>query len=244
MSPGCQAVSAESVSPKNTKDAAGILQLIAHELRQPLSTIDSIGCYLGLVLPPGESKARTQAAKLQGLVAQVNWILSDAIHFLQPEPPLREPTDLAELILQSRDDVSNPGDPEMRLHAPGVPALVLADGDQVRHLLRNLLRFCRQHACAGEAPEVIIHDGDDLVSLRVSVATSGLPVAEPDRLLEPFNPYLPSDSGLVLASARRIAEVNGVSLEVHTSPGILSFSVVFPRAASLERTSVVASSGT
>ena len=62
-----------SVRPEST------LSSLAHDLRQPLSTIESIAYYLGIVLPPHEEKARQQVAKLQQLVQQSSAILADAL---------------------------------------------------------------------------------------------------------------------------------------------------------------------
>jgi len=55
------------------------LQTIAHELRQPLSAIESIAYYLNLALPRDSRPARKQARRLQHLVEQSNWILTSAL---------------------------------------------------------------------------------------------------------------------------------------------------------------------
>jgi hypothetical protein len=53
------------------------IRTLAHELRQPLSTIESIAYYLTLILPEDE-KVREQLERIQMLVEQSNWMLNSA----------------------------------------------------------------------------------------------------------------------------------------------------------------------
>ena len=60
-------------------DKDSVLSELVHDLRQPLSTIESVAYYLEIILPPNESKAREQVAKLQQLVEQSNELLNAAL---------------------------------------------------------------------------------------------------------------------------------------------------------------------
>ena len=74
MSQHLQACSAGAVAAAAEKPAyeqADIVRHIAHELRQPLSTIESIAFYLEMVLPRTEGKARRQLGKLQQEVTRI-----------------------------------------------------------------------------------------------------------------------------------------------------------------------------
>ena len=237
-----QACALESATTMEPADTANILRLTAHELRQPLSTIDSIACYLEMVLPPGESRARMQSSKLQGLVAQANEILSDALYCLQVVPAQPESTDLTDFVRAAVQELRNAGVLGSRLSIESRPLRALVDPDQFRHMLRNLLRFCAQAAPAGGMPEVSLQHAGDRVVLRVSIASPGFRAPEPERMFEPFASHLPPGLGLVLASARRIAEANGGLLEAQASPSGLSFTAVFPEA-TFERTSRTTASG-
>src|ERR1700722_13082744 len=78
-------------------DASG-LQTIAHEIRQPLSTIESIAYYLSLVLP---EEHREQVTRLRQLVEQSNCILSNGLALPEPRPSTPQTLDLEELIAQT-----------------------------------------------------------------------------------------------------------------------------------------------
>src|SRR5438874_13804583 len=78
--------------------SSSFLRLIAHELRQPLSTIESIAYYLTLILPPGDRRSQEHLAHIQQLVGQSNWIISSGLHLSELPHASAEPLNLNELI--------------------------------------------------------------------------------------------------------------------------------------------------
>ena len=52
---------------------------LAHDLRQPLSSIETIAYHLSMILPPGDAKVQAQLARIRELVEQSNSILSSAL---------------------------------------------------------------------------------------------------------------------------------------------------------------------
>ena len=79
MSPATGVQTVAAAPETQSSSPAVVLQTIAHELRQPLSAIESIAYYLSLVLPRDGGPARKQARRLQQLVEQSNWILTCAL---------------------------------------------------------------------------------------------------------------------------------------------------------------------
>ena len=80
MSQVAHAIAIESVPDPTLPDldAASVLRHAAHELRQPLSTMESIAYYLELILPDADERGREQLEKLRKLVEQSNWIVAGA----------------------------------------------------------------------------------------------------------------------------------------------------------------------
>lgn len=62
------------------------LQNLAHELRQPLSSIEAIAYYVEMTLPPELLQARQYMYRLQELVAQTESILRDATPTIRKPP--------------------------------------------------------------------------------------------------------------------------------------------------------------
>jgi signal transduction histidine kinase len=57
---------------------------LAHDLRQPLSAIESIAYYLELAVPPDQVQAHLYIARLQQLVVEAGTTLSTAVRDLSP----------------------------------------------------------------------------------------------------------------------------------------------------------------
>jgi len=59
-------------------DPETVIDLV-HDLRQPLSSIEAIACYLDMHLSPDQEEARKYVLKLQDLVEEAHQVLSRAV---------------------------------------------------------------------------------------------------------------------------------------------------------------------
>jgi signal transduction histidine kinase len=210
-------------------EARAIVRHLAHELRQPLSTIESIAYYLDMVLPQHDKKSRRQVEKLQRVVQQADWILSDAVHYLQASPPVPQTIDVDEFVSQSVADMAKGERLMVHMELSEEQTLVRSDPEQLRHLLRNVFSVFRAAATPGGS--VRIRTCRSEKDVRIELQASGLD-CEPHHvqsMLEPFCPHLPEGSGLALASAQRITEAHGGTIELETPEDTaLSLTVILP----------------
>jgi signal transduction histidine kinase len=186
--------------------SASVLHAIAHELRQPLSTIESIAYYLALVLPREDEKIQEQISRLQKLVEQSNWILTSGLQLTDLSPGAPEPTDLEELITQTVSSRPAGIDQPLRLELAGDLPLVRLDPGLARALIENLLMLFRQLAT-----------DDHPVVLRSSRCTGHGVLLEMETAATGYrseNALVPG-AALSLEGARRIVEAHGGSLESH-----------------------------
>jgi two-component system sensor histidine kinase TctE len=210
-------------------DPAIVVRHIAHEVRQPLSAIESIAFYLEMVLPRSDGKARRQLAKLQQEVRQINWILSDALHFLQAAPLELQLLDLTEVVSKSLSEWGTLDGADIRLKLEQDLPLVRLDLEQTQHLLRNLVAFFGRISAPQRS--LILRTGavGDEVILEIATQLPECSAADLDPLFRPFDAHLPGGSGLGLASVRRIAEAHGARLNAGSSPaGEISLAIAFP----------------
>ena len=221
MSPatGVPAVAAAIRTQSSTFRVA--LETIAHELRQPLSAIESIAYYLTLVLPQDGSPGRAQAARLQELVEQSNWILTCALQLADPSPLATELLDLDKLITQivtARLLHDHPHD-TFRLELAGGLPLVRLDPGRARNLLENLLMLFDQVSSDLYPVRVVTSAEEKGVGLRMATAIPGYR----------SEAYLGPGCGLSIESARRIVEAHGgtFKMEVDAASGV-SLKVVLP----------------
>jgi K+-sensing histidine kinase KdpD len=195
------------------------LQTIAHELRQPLSAIESIAYYLSLVLPRDSRPARTQVSRLQQLVEQSNWILTSALQLADTASPAPQPLNLEELITLTVTMRAVHGDPLIRLELAGGLPLVNLDPGLGRALLENLLTLFRQLSSDLHPVRVATSVADAGVCLGIATAVPGY---RSEASLGP-------GCGLSIQSARRVVERHGgsFSVQVDAASGI-SVKVVLP----------------
>lgn len=211
-------------------ELSGAVRHVAHQLRQPLSTIEAIAYYLSITLPPSEVRALEQVEKLQRLVQEAGDIVSDAVQFLQVAPLRMVRTGLNDFVTEA---VSNLLPSEMaRLSVvPGPDELsVRLDVGQAAHMLRNLLNYFRQISPDDAAVCLRTLAADGQPALALSVENACCTAAEALALLDVHSIHLGSGSGLAMASARRIIDVHNGRVEVcGQAPAGLSLTVVFPR---------------
>ena len=208
--------------------AVGELALgIAHEVRNPLSTIQMTLHTLDKRddLRATERErvglARREVSRLEGLV-------SSMLEYGRPTEPRMVKVDIPQLIRNSIKLV----EPESaRCHVEariescdaGLPQTE-ADSDQVTQILVNLLLNAIQASSPGStvrASAGVVSNWGSEGAISVSISDSG-PGIKPDELDRLFTPFFTSrqdGTGLGLPLARRIAEAHGGELTLDSTAG-------------------------
>jgi signal transduction histidine kinase len=219
----------ESSRAPVSAEAATVVRHVAHELRQPLSTIESIAYYLELILPDDQPRAHQQLAKLQELVQQSNWIVTNAANFVQAGRPEPEMVDLEALLSPQIADIFD-GGTAASVTFDSYPIALNLDPLQAQHLFRNLLTFFRQIVLDGDTIEIRASTTAELVAIEISAGTPGYSARAVKAMFEPFSAGLPAGSGLSLASVRRMVAAHGGEVEATADPARgVSVTVRFPR---------------
>jgi signal transduction histidine kinase len=190
---------------------ASVLRAAAHEIRQPLSAIESIAYFLSLL--PDNEKHREQLSRVQQLVEQSSWILSNSLALTDPRRAAPQLTDLDQLISETislRPSSMDP--PVIRERVSSLP-LVPLDPSLARTLLENIFGLFRQLATLANPMRVRTSAASNGVQLEVSTSAPGY------RSIH----ALPPGSVLSLDCSRRIAALHGGSCTFSIDPasGIL-----------------------
>lgn len=191
-----------------TEARSDLMRVIAHELRQPLSTIGSIAYYLTLILPHEDEKVHEQLARLQHLVEQSSWILTNGQHLTEPLQMAWEPIDIDEVILQSITARSGAGDVPINLDLPADPLIIQGDPGLTRALVENLLTLFRLVSTNEHPPTLRTTKTAMGASIEIATATPGF---RSEASLGP-------GSALAMECARRIVERHGGKLEMTVDP--------------------------
>jgi signal transduction histidine kinase len=184
-----------------------LLRTLAHEIRQPLSTIESIAYYLSLV-PQDQDNHGEQLLRIQQLVEQSNWILSNAVGLANSRPPAPETLDINQLITQTIAARPASIDPPVQCELAAALPRVRLDPGYGRALIENALGLFRR--LVTEAHPVLIQTSLGASGVEIDLFTG----APGYRSIG----SLPSGSALSIDSARRIAVMHGGCFEYHIDP--------------------------
>ena len=193
---------------------------VSHELRSPLTAVVGTAELLRAkadALPPREADL---VRVLDEQVARLARMLLDLLEIARVTAPgqerVHEPVDLASL---SETVLAEHG---AHAAAPIIgSAVVVSDGRRIERILGNLVGNAVVHG--GGVVSVRIARTDEFVDVAVEDAGPGVPVADRERLFEPFargdEAMTMAGAGLGLAIAREQAAFIGGTLSIEDAPG-------------------------
>lgn len=193
---------------------------VAHELRNPLNVIKTSIYYL---LNARSATAEKKAEHLQRIERQVN--LADGVitalsNFARLPVPNLRPFALGQCVREALEFNPMPDGVAVTLELPADLPPALADPDQVRIVLANLLRNAREAMPDGGELRVSARRDGDAVEVAVADTGVGIPADRLGRIMEPLYSTKARGLGLGLAIARAILEKNRGALRVATEPGL------------------------
>jgi two-component system sensor histidine kinase CiaH len=214
----------------------------SHELRTPTALIRANADVMereGLVSDGGRplvSDIITEADRLGRLVGDLLQLAASDTTGIVIEP---RPVDLGAIatdtVRQADALATERGVTLVAEDAGGGPALVSGDRDRLVQLVLILFDNAFDHSPPGGIVTVGVRRADRTVELAVADQGPGIPLAERERVFEPFErlPGVRRDSssgtGLGLAIARRIAAAHGGTIRIDDGPGGgAKFIVTFP----------------
>lgn len=186
-----------------------VLRAMAHELRQPLSNIESIAYYLALVVPRAESKTHEHLLRIRELIEQSNWILSSGLQLACPPDISPAQVDLGEIITGAIASRPVNAKAALRMELSGGLPPVRLDPVQGRALVETLLTLFRQFGNA-ENPVRVCTSGASAGGTMLEIISTA-----PGYRSEAS---LGTGAALSLECARRIAQMHGASMECDVDP--------------------------
>jgi signal transduction histidine kinase len=213
---------------------------IAHEVRNPLSSIGLNAELLGDELGAQADEARRLVASIIGEVDRLTEITETYLRFTRLPRPKLEREDLGALvesvIALARGEIAQEGIALAVDVAPDLPE-VSADEAQLRQALLNLIRNARE-ALAGAAIKklgIAVTAGRQeprRVVVRVSDSGAGIGERDLGKIFDPFFSTKAQGTGLGLALVQQIVVDHGGQIDVESAPGRgTTFTLTFPVAA-------------
>ena len=202
---------------------------ISHDLRSPLGTLQGLLDTLRNP-PPGLApddraryarQAREVAARLQGLVAELQLLAADASGVRDPRPaPLALPPLVQRVFARWELEAARRGLRLALWREQDLPP-ALADAGMVERVLVNLVDNAVRHAAPGGCVQVELASDDR--SVRVAVLNDGEPIA-PERRQALFRrpgvaPMRHRSAGLGLLAVQRLLALHGSAVRASGRPG-------------------------
>lgn len=223
---------------------------LAHEIKNPLSTIALNAQLLGETLEETPSRDRLDDHDRQRLVRRtgtivreterLRGILTDFLDFAGEKRVQPVPRDLSTLVDELVDFFLPQAEVQrVRLRADLHPEPLRAplDGPMVKQALLNLMLNALQSMEGQDRPaELILRtrpgrtaEGSDAIVAHVIDTGPGIPPETQERMFSPYFTTKASGTGLGLPTTRRIVQEHGGEIRVHSSTGTgTDFELVFP----------------
>jgi len=162
---------------------AQLIRRLAHDLRQPLSSIECIAYYLDMVLGDHEPELQMQCEALRRMVQQAHWLLEDATLVVAVRGAACGPVSLSTVLTKLGAEMALHEERSLELRMePDV--MVMAPLASTADFCGHVLSFFRNVARA-EDPIQVTAAGGESVSLEISAEVLGesrelLPMVEPE----------------------------------------------------------------
>lgn len=196
---------------------------VAHEVRNPLSSIKGLAFFLKNKFPDG-SREQESAALLVQETGRLNRTITEMLDLTRPSSLQLEAVDMAELLKQSLALMqAELAEHKIKagLNCAGNLPLVQGDGDRLRQVVMNVLLNARQAMEDGGKLSVRAEAADDGRWLDIQFADTGRGI--PAELLpQVFYPYFTTrenGTGIGLAISHKIIMEHKGSIDIQSEPG-------------------------
>ncbi len=209
----------------------GLLHLIVHDLRAPLSgMLLSLGMLEedleGVVDDTSMEDLRAVADSARLLASMVNDLL-DINRMEAGEMPLhRRPTLIADVVDQVRRSLGGLLDDRTFEHTVDPSLMVDCDGDVMRRVLTNLVDNALKHTPRSATVQLVVARGEGSTRIEVVDNGPGIPIAFKERVFEKFGQVTTrrsrtrSSTGLGLTFCKLAVEAHGGTIGLESELGV------------------------
>lgn len=195
---------------------------LAHELRNPMSTMRTSAEMLGRTLPAGNEVARELAGYISSEVDRTNSLITRFLEFARPLSLRLDPTDIGAVIDRAVALVERERPPSnvaiYKNYSPDIRPFPL-DGELMERVIYNLVLNAVQASPPDGAVTVKTRPADGEVEISVIDRGSGIDPRQVESVFNPFFTTKPDGVGLGLAIVSKIVDEHGGKMLVESQPG-------------------------
>jgi PAS domain S-box-containing protein len=192
--------------------------VVAHEVRNPLAGIRGAMQVIGRRLASG-SPEHAIVSEVVTRVDTLNDIVQDLLLFARPKLPVLVNVPAAVLVGETVSLFKqDPGAAKIDLRIEETDFVLHADPEQIKLVLLNLLINSSQAMQGLGVIDISVRPSADWHEIRVVDQGPGIPAEAREHLFEPFFTTKHRGTGLGLATARRILEAHGGTIDLECPP--------------------------
>lgn len=185
---------------------------VAHEVRNPLSSIRGFAQFLGHVLED-KPEEREYAEIMVKEVDRINNVVTNLLSFARPVKPDLVPTDLPKLLdhtVRLVEEDARLRNINIRVSTSNGLKKINVDGNQITQVMLNLILNALQEVESGGNVTIEARMVDsNLLTLSVEDDGPGIPPGNASKIFDPFYTTREKGTGLGLAIVHMIVENHG-----------------------------------
>jgi two-component system sensor histidine kinase HydH len=196
---------------------------VAHEIRNPLSSVKGFATYFREKLKDSPQDRDTATTMIQE-VERLDRVIGQLLEFARPSTLKIKPVRVTDLIRHSlkliEGDARTKG-VEVKADLPANLPQALMDADRMNQVLLNLYLNAIQAMDGGGVLQVTVSRDDSrkLTTITVSDNGRGIEAADQERIFDPYFTTKSDGTGLGLAIVHKILDAHGGSIKVSSQKG-------------------------
>jgi two-component system sensor histidine kinase HydH len=204
---------------------------VAHEIRNPLSSIKGFATYFKERYRDNPADAETADIMVQE-VERLNRVITQLLDFARPVALEKKPTELLPLIKQTLKMISGQAEEKniaIRSDLADCPT-VMIDADKMTQVFFNLFLNALEVMAPGGVLQVNVQPVEaNAVNITISDSGPGIEVKHLAHIFDPYFTTRPSGTGLGLSIVHKIIEAHDGEIRVESTPGAgATFRILLP----------------
>lgn len=222
----------EVAKSRHLKSISSLAAGVAHEIRNPLSSIKGFAIYLKERLQ-ADSEDKKTADIIVDEVERLNRVITQLIEFARPMELKKEKARISDLVghaLKLIETETQKNNIKINV-APGNNGLFAeVDPDKVKQVLLNIFLNALAAMKNGGSLDISIFEEKKNVQVVVKDTGTGIEQKNLPRIYDPYFTSKPAGTGLGLAVVQKIMEAHGGKISVESTTGKgTKVSLYFPR---------------
>lgn len=200
----------------------GLAAGVAHEIRNPLSSIKGLASYFKSKFVDGSEDKEAANVMIQE-VERLNRVISELLEFARPSELKLKPTAINDVLAHSVRLIQQDAQTKnIQIHFSPTPEQLRAfvDPDRFSQCLLNLFLNAIQAMDDGGILSVKSLSGDNgMIQIEIADTGKGIQPQDINHVFDPYFTTKPKGTGLGLAIVHKIVEAHQGTIKVRSTPG-------------------------